>query len=154
MQACVFAIIQVEAEMRKLAAVYELYSSHAEAVAGWSRQLWAELDVVSMIAGVEETGQKLRIARAQLAGLPVFEVCSSLAALHSVSCLRLFPDRTLLAAVLMPSNSAHCDGLLQALERVVASFASSLPLMKDLKSDALRCARRRRPGPLVHAYFF
>lgn len=92
------ALAQVEAEMRKLAIVYELYAAHADAVEAWSRQLWADLNVGSMITAMEATSEKLQAAKAQLGALPAFE----------------------------------------ALSREVGGFAASLPLMKDLKSEALR----------------
>lgn len=91
--------MQVEAELRKLAQIYAIYSEHIEVVRQYSNMLWSELDIASLMEGVEGVANKLKKLKG-LEDMPVF-------------------------------------GLVQA---EIAGFADSLPLMKELKSDAMRCA--------------
>lgn len=91
------AVLQVEAELRRLAQIYAVYSEHTEVVRQYSSMLWSELDIGSLMQGVEGVASKLTKLKG-LEGMPVF-------------------------------------GLVQA---EIAGFADSLPLMKELKSEALR----------------
>lgn len=88
---------QVDAELRKLAQVYAIYSQHAEAVRQYSNLLWSELDVGSLMDGVQGVANKLKKLKG-LEDMPVYVL----------------------------------------VQAEVAGFADSLPLMKELKSDALR----------------
>jgi dynein heavy chain len=90
----------VEAELRKLAQVYAIFSEHTALVRQYSSMLWSELDIGSLMEGVEGVALRLKKLRG-LEDVPVF-------------------------------------GLVQA---EIAGFADSLPLMKELKSDALRSVR-------------
>ncbi len=54
---------QVEADLRQLQAVYALYTAHTEAVAAWSRQLWADADVGAIMVAAEEASQRLEQAK-------------------------------------------------------------------------------------------
>jgi hypothetical protein len=90
-------ILQVDAELRKLAQVYAIYSEHTEVVRQYSNMLWSQLDIGSLMESVEGVATKLKKLKG-LEDMPVF-------------------------------------GLVQA---EIAGFADSLPLMKELKSDALR----------------
>lgn len=87
----------MEAELRKLAQVYAVYSEHTEVVRQYSNMLWSELDIGSLMDSVQGVANKLKKLKG-LEDLPVY-------------------------------------GRVQA---EIAGFADSLPLMKELKSDALR----------------
>jgi dynein heavy chain len=91
------AAVQVEAELRRLAQIYAIFSEYTEVVRQYSSMLWSELDIGSLMQGVEGVAGKLKKLKG-LEGMPVF-------------------------------------GLVQA---EIAGFADSLPLMKELKSEALR----------------
>lgn len=90
-------VLQVEAELRRLAQIYAVFYEHIEVVRQYSSMLWSELDIGSLMQGVEGVASKLKKLKG-LQGMPVF-------------------------------------GLVQA---EIAGFADSLPLMKELKSEALR----------------
>lgn len=91
---------QVESELRKLAQVYAIYSEHTDVVRQYSNMLWSELDISSLMEGVQGVASKLK----KLKGLEDMPVV----------------------------------GLVQG---EIAGFADSLPLMKELKSEALRWGR-------------
>jgi len=91
------ALAEAEAELRRLAAVYGVYSEYADAVRQYSGQLWSELDVGWMVDGMQEIAAKL--------------------------------------GWLQGVRDMHVYLLVEA---EVAGFLEALPLMRELKSEALR----------------
>ena len=91
------AVLQAEAELKRLSQVYSVYAEHADNVRQYSQQLWADLDIATMVTGTDEVAKKLRGLTA-LKNLPVYE----------------------------------------AVESEIQGFKNSLPMMRDLKNDALR----------------
>lgn len=90
-------MLQVEAELRKLAQIYAVYAEHAEAVRQYSNMLWSDLDIGGMMNQVQAVATKLKKLK-NFDNLPVYQLVQS----------------------------------------EISGFADSLPLMKELKSDALR----------------
>lgn len=90
-------MLQVEAELRKLAQIYAVYAEHAEAVRQYSNMLWSDLDIGGMMDQVQAVATKLKKLK-NFDNLPVYQLVQS----------------------------------------EISGFADSLPLMKELKSDALR----------------
>lgn len=88
---------QVEGELQRLSQVYAIFTEHTDLVRAYSNMLWGELDVSSLMEGVQGLITKLNKLKG-LESMPTF-------------------------------------GLVQT---EIAGFADSLPLMKELKSDALR----------------
>ena len=64
---------QVEAELRKLAQIYAIYSEHAEAVRQYSNMLWSELDIGSLMDGVQVVANKLKKLKG-VEELPVYSL--------------------------------------------------------------------------------
>lgn len=63
--------LQVESELRKLAQVYAVYSEHIEVVRQYSNMLWSELDIGSLMDGVQGVANKLKKLKG-LEDLPVY----------------------------------------------------------------------------------
>jgi hypothetical protein len=49
--------MQVDQELKQLAAIYAVYAEHVDAVRQYGSQLWSELDVSKMVTG-ELAGQQ------------------------------------------------------------------------------------------------
>lgn len=64
---------QVDLELRKLAQVYAIYSEHTDAVRQYSNMLWSELDIGSLMEGVQGVANKLKKLKG-LEELPVYEL--------------------------------------------------------------------------------
>jgi Dynein heavy chain, N-terminal region 2 len=90
--------MQLELELARVQQVYAVHEEQSRAVGALAAVLWANLDVDSIIAGVEATSAKLQRLGPALGDLPIYD----------------------------------------AVAKDVGSFLASLPLMKDLKSEALR----------------
>jgi hypothetical protein len=65
------AAVQVEAELRRLAQIYAIFSEYTEVVRQYSSMLWSELDIGSLMQGVEGVAGKLKKLKG-LEGMPVF----------------------------------------------------------------------------------
>ena len=83
--------------MGEVGSVLAIYQQHTDQVKQAGATLWADLDVGTLLAGVEGVQ----------------------AGLKKLSALKLLP-------------------VYQAVEKEVAAFGESLPLMKELKNEALR----------------
>ena len=87
----------VEASMKKLGQIYDVYKSHVESVNSYSTMLWSELDINKMMQSTDEVMLSLKKLK-HLKTIPTYEM----------------------------------------VESTIQGFQNSLPLMADLKSEALR----------------
>lgn len=96
----------VEASMKKLSQIYDVYKGHVDAVASYSSMLWSELDINKMTQSTEDVMLSLKKLK-HLKTVPTYEM----------------------------------------VEHTIQGFQHSLPLMADLKSEALR---KRHWDQLMH----
>ncbi len=89
---------QVEAELKRLAQIYEIYVLHVDTVQRYGSTLWAELSIVQLMDSTASTSAKLKHLAPAVSGVPAYVT----------------------------------------LAAEVQAFADALPLMQELKSDALR----------------